>query len=50
MVKSSNPHKKLNLWQVYRGIAALLVVLFHLNQMSIEMLKQVTFFNLFEGA
>jgi exopolysaccharide production protein ExoZ len=47
--KSSTPHKKLNLLQVYRGIAALLVLLFHLNEMSIERLKQVTFFNLFEA-
>ncbi len=47
--KSSTPHKKLNLLQVYRGIAALLVVLFHLNEMSIERLKQVTFFNIFEA-
>ena len=47
--KSSTPHKKLNLLQVYRGIAALLVVMFHLNEMSIERLKQVTFFNIFEA-
>jgi peptidoglycan/LPS O-acetylase OafA/YrhL len=47
MTQSSTPHKKLNLLQVYRGIAALLVVMFHLNQMSTERLNQVTFFNLF---
>ncbi|MEG4234075.1 acyltransferase [Microcoleus sp. Pol11C3] len=47
MTKSSTPHKKLNLLQVYRGIAALLVVMFHINQMSTERLNQVTFFNLF---
>ena len=49
MAKSSTPHKRLNLLQVYRGIAAILVVLFHLNDMSIERLKQVTFFNLFQA-
>src|SRR4028119_2522583 len=47
MAQSSTPHKKLNLLQVYRGIAALLVVMFYLNQMSTERLNQVTFFNLF---
>ncbi|NJK73051.1 MAG: acyltransferase [Oscillatoriales cyanobacterium RU_3_3] len=49
MAKSSTPHKKLNLLQVYRGIAAVLVVLFHLNDMSRERLQQLTFFNLFEA-
>ena len=49
MTKSSTPHKKLNLLQVYRGIAALLVVMFHVNQMSTERLNQVTFFNLFQA-
>ncbi|MCC3410783.1 MAG: acyltransferase [Microcoleus sp. PH2017_29_MFU_D_A] len=49
MTKSSNPHKKLNLLQVYRGIGALLVVMFHVNQMSTERLNQVTFFNLFQA-
>ncbi|MEG3975966.1 acyltransferase [Microcoleus sp. herbarium8] len=49
MTKSSTPHKKLNLLQVYRGIAALLVVLFHLNDMSLDRLKKDTFFNLFES-
>ncbi len=49
MAKTSTGHKKLNLLQVYRGIAAILVVLFHLNDMSIERLKQVTFFNLFQA-
>jgi peptidoglycan/LPS O-acetylase OafA/YrhL len=48
MKQSSTPHKKLNLLQVYRGIAAVLVVMFHLNQMSAERLNQVTFLNLFE--
>src|SRR4028119_553932 len=47
MAQSSTPHKKLNLLQLYRGIGALLVVMFHLNQMSTERLNQVTFFNLF---
>jgi peptidoglycan/LPS O-acetylase OafA/YrhL len=49
MTKSSTPHKKLNLLQVYRGIAAVLVVLFHLNDMTQDRLKQDTFFNLFEA-
>ena len=49
MTKSSTPHKKLNLLQVYRGIAALLVVMFHINEMSTERLNQVTFFNLFQA-
>ena len=49
MVKTSTGHKKLNLLQVYRGIAAILVVLFHLNEMSIKRLEQVTFFNLFQA-
>lgn len=49
MAKSSTPHKKLNLLQVYRGIGALLVVLFHLNDMSIQRLNKDTFFNLFEA-
>jgi len=49
MAQSSTPHKKLNLLQVYRGIAAVLVVRFHLNEMSAERLNQVTFFNLFQA-
>ena len=49
MTKSSNAHKKLNLLQVYRGIVALLVVIFGINQMSTERLNQVTFFNLFQA-
>ncbi|MEG5034123.1 acyltransferase [Microcoleus sp. AT3-D2] len=49
MAQSSTPHKKLNLLQVYRGIAAVLVVMFHLNDMSAERLNQVTFFNLFQA-
>ncbi|NJK69480.1 MAG: acyltransferase [Microcoleus sp. SU_5_3] len=49
MAKSSTPHKKLNLLQVYRGIAALLVVLFHLNDMSLDRLNKVSLFNLFEA-
>lgn len=49
MAQSSTPHKKLNLLQVYRGIAAVLVVMFHLNEMSAERLNQVTFFNLFQA-
>lgn len=48
MTQSSTPHKKLNLLQVYRGIAAVLVVMFHLNEMSAQRLNQVTFFNLFQ--
>jgi peptidoglycan/LPS O-acetylase OafA/YrhL len=49
MTQSSTPHKKLNLLQVYRGIAAVLVVMFHLDEMSAERLNQVTFFNLFQA-
>ncbi|MEG3882001.1 acyltransferase [Microcoleus sp. herbarium7] len=49
MAKSSTGNKRLNLLQVYRGIAAVLVVLFHLNDMSRERLNQVTFFNLFQA-
>ena len=49
MTQTSSPHKKLNLLQVYRGIAAVLVVMFHLNDMSVLRLNQVTFFNLFQG-
>jgi len=49
MTQSSTPHKKLNLLQVYRGIAAVLVIMFHLNQRSGERLNQVTFFNLFQA-
>jgi peptidoglycan/LPS O-acetylase OafA/YrhL len=48
MTQSSTPHKKLNLLQVYRGIAALLVVMVHITKMSAERLNQVTFFNLFQ--
>jgi exopolysaccharide production protein ExoZ len=50
MTQSSTPHKKLNLLQVYRGIAAVLVVMFHLNEMSAERLNQVNFLNLFQAA
>jgi len=49
MTQSSTPHKKLNLLQVYRGIAAVLVVMVHLTNMSAERLNQVVFFNLFQG-
>ena len=49
MTQSSTPHKKLNLLQVYRGIAAVLVVMFHLTDMSAQRLNQVTFFNLFQA-
>jgi len=49
MTQSSTPHKKLNLLQVYRGIAAVLVVMFNLNDMSAQRLNQVTFFNLFQA-
>jgi len=47
MTQSSTPHKKLNLLQVYRGIAAVLVVMVHLSQMTAKRLDQVAFFNLF---
>ena len=47
MTQSATTHKKLNLLQVYRGIAAVLVVMIHLTKMSAERLNQVTFFNLF---
>lgn len=49
MAQSSTPHKKLKLLQVYRGIAAVLVVMIHLDLMSAERLNQVIFFNLFEA-
>jgi len=49
MTQSSTPHKKLNLLQVYRGIAALLVVMYHLHDMSKDRLNQVIFLNLFEA-
>lgn len=49
MAQTSTPHKKLNLLQVYRGIAAVLVVIFHIKEMSDERLNQVTFFNLFQA-
>ena len=48
MTQSSTPHKKLNLLQVYRGIAALLVVMVHIHFTSVENLNQVIFFNLFK--
>ena len=47
MTQSSTPHKKLNLLQVYRGMAAILVVMVHITIKSAENLNQVTFFNLF---
>ena len=47
MTESSTPHKKLNLLQVYRGIAALLVVMVHVTVKSAENLNKVAFFNLF---
>src|SRR4028118_1761489 len=49
MTQSSTPHKKLNLLQVYRGIAALLVVMVHLTITSADLLNQLTFFNLFRA-
>src|SRR4028118_1001480 len=49
MTQSSTPHKKLKLLQLYRGIGALLVVMFHLNEISTGILNQVTFFNLFQA-
>jgi peptidoglycan/LPS O-acetylase OafA/YrhL len=49
MTQSSTPHKKLNLLQVYRGIAAVLVVMVHLTIKSAENLNQVAFFNLFQA-
>jgi len=47
MTQSSSSHKKLNLLQVYRGIAAVLVVMVHVTVKSAGNLNQVTFFNLF---
>jgi len=49
MTQSSTPHKKLNLLQVYRGIAAVLVVMVHITITSADILNQVTFFNLFRA-
>jgi exopolysaccharide production protein ExoZ len=49
MTQSSTPHKKLNLLQVYRGMAAVLVVMVHLSQMSEKRLDQVAFFYLFQA-
>src|SRR4028118_2438079 len=49
MTQSSTPHKKLNLLQAYRGIAALLVVMVHITITSTDILNQVTFFNLFRA-
>src|SRR4028118_1225280 len=49
MTQSSTPHKKLNLLQVYRGIAALLVVMVHITITSADLLNQLTFFNLFRA-
>ncbi|HEY9295199.1 MAG TPA: acyltransferase [Phormidium sp.] len=49
MRQSSTPHKKLNLLQVYRGIAALLVVMVHITITSVDTLNQVTFFNVFRA-
>jgi len=49
MTQSSTPHKKLNLLQVYRGIAAVLVVMVHLGEMTVKTLDQVPFFNLFQA-
>ncbi len=49
MLRNLNIRKKLNLLQAYRGIAALLVVMFHLSHLSIERLKQVIFFNVFQA-
>src|SRR4028119_2163492 len=49
MTQSSTPHKKLNLLQVYRGIAAVLVVMVHLSLMSENRLDQVAFLNLFQA-
>lgn len=48
-LKSFTLPKKLNLLQVYLGRAALLEVMFYLNEMSAERLNQVTFFNLFQA-
>ena len=47
MTQSSTPHKKLNLLQVYRGIAAVLVVMVHVTIKSGERFNQVAFLNLF---
>ncbi|MBE9161228.1 acyltransferase [Tychonema sp. LEGE 06208] len=48
MTQSSTPHKKLKLLQVYRGIAALLVVMVHIYFTSAETLNQITFLHLFK--
>jgi len=40
--------KKLNLIQAFRGVAALLVVLFHVDQLSTETLNQRFLFNIFK--
>ncbi|MBZ8180246.1 acyltransferase family protein [Oscillatoria salina] len=49
-MQSNAPPKKvkLNLLQAFRGIAALLVVLFHLDQLSNEKLKQTFLFGIFK--
>jgi peptidoglycan/LPS O-acetylase OafA/YrhL len=49
MTQSSTPHKKLNLLQVYRGIAAVLVVMVHVTVKSAGNLNQVSFLNLFQA-
>src|SRR4028118_1508972 len=49
MTQSSTPHKKLNLLQAYRGIAALLVVMVHITITSADLLNQLTFLNLFRA-
>lgn len=47
MVKNSPSHKKLNLLQVYRGIAALLVILFHITDVTKERWNQPFLGNFF---
>lgn len=47
MATPSTPHKRLNLLQFYRGIAALLVVLFHIDDMTQQRLNQEYLFNVF---
>jgi peptidoglycan/LPS O-acetylase OafA/YrhL len=47
MLNNSNPPKQLNIIQVYRGLAALLVVLHHANDIFNQDLHQDFLFNIF---
>ncbi|MBW4496465.1 MAG: acyltransferase [Oscillatoria princeps RMCB-10] len=42
------PRQQLNLLQVFRGVAAILVLLFHVHLLSEQKLNQEVFFNLFQ--